>query len=57
MVAIYRPAVPTLHLLNGPYREACSECYFKLSKTEGEEDVMLVYVWFQATKYHRSEDS
>lgn len=55
MVAIYRPAVPTLHLLYGPLREECSKCDFELPETEGEEDVMLVYVWFQATKYHRSE--
>ena len=54
MVAIYRPAVPALHLLNGPLREACSECIVELPETEGEEDVMLVYLWFQATKYHRS---
>ena len=54
MVAIYRPAVPALHLLNGPLREACSECIVELPETEGEEDMMLVYVWFQATKYHRS---
>lgn len=54
MVAIYRPAVPTLHLLYGPLREECSKCDFELPETEGEEDVMLVYVWFRATTYHRS---
>ena len=26
MVAVYRPAVPTMHLYPGPLREACKEC-------------------------------
>ena len=54
LVAIYRPEVPTLHLLEGPLREACGECDFPLPETEGEDDVMHIYTWFQATKYHRS---
>ena len=54
VVAVYRPAVPTLHLFGGPLREACAESAYELPETEGEEDVMLVYAWFQATKYHRS---
>lgn len=54
MVAIYRPAVPTMHLFGGPMREACGESAYELPKAEGEEDVILVYAWFQATSYHRS---
>ena len=54
MVAIYRPAVPTMHLFGGPMREECRESAYELPKAEGEEDVMLVYAWFQATSYHRS---
>lgn len=54
MVAIYRPAVPTMHLFGGPMREACEKSAYELPKAEGEEDVMLVYAWFQATSYHRS---
>ncbi len=54
MVAIYRPAVPTLHLFDGPLREKCGESFYELPESEGEEDVMHVYAWFQATKYHRS---
>lgn len=56
MVAVYRPAVPTMHLYPGPLRKACKECSFVLPKdTAGNEDVMLVYAWFQATAYHRSD--
>lgn len=54
MVAIYRPAVPTMHLFGGPMREACGESAYELPEAEGEEDEMLVYAWFQATSYHRS---
>ena len=55
MVAVYRPAVPTMHLYPGPLRKACRECSFVLpTDMGGEEDVMHVYAWFQATKYHRS---
>jgi len=55
MVAVYRPTVPTVHLFPGPLRKACKECCFDLSAdVSGEEDVMHVYAWFQATTYHRS---
>ena len=55
MVAVYRPAVPTMHLFPGPLRKACKECCFDLSvDAGGEEEVMHVYAWFQATTYHRS---
>lgn len=55
IVAVYRPAVPTVHLFPGPLRKDCRECCFVLPKDisdDGEE--MHVYVWFQATCYHRS---
>ena len=32
----------------------CAWSPVRLVNPNGEEDVMLVYVWFQATKYHRS---
>lgn len=55
MVAVYRPAVPTMHLYSGPLRKACKECYFDLpADTGSEEEVMHIYAWFQATTYHRS---
>ena len=55
MVALYRPAVPTVHLFPGQLRKVCQECSFVLpTDMSGEEDVMHVYAWFQATKYHRS---
>lgn len=55
MVAVYRPAVPTMHLFPGPLRKACKECCFDLSADAGgEEEVMHVYAWFHATTYHRS---
>lgn len=55
MVAVYRPAVPVLHLYPGPLRKACKECCFDLpADAGGEEEVMHVYAWFQATTYHRS---
>ena len=55
MVAVYRPAVPTMHLFPGPLRKACKECCFDLSADAvSEEEVMHVYAWFQATAYHRA---
>lgn len=55
MVAVYRPTIPTMHLFPGPLRKACKECCFDLSADAGgEEEVMHVYAWFQATTYHRS---
>lgn len=55
MVAVYRPAVPTVHVFPGPLRKACREYCFDLpTDVSGEDDVMHVYAWFQATKYHRS---
>lgn len=55
MVAVYRPAVPTIYLYPGPLRKACIACDFELPKDAcGEEEVMHVYAWFQATAYHRS---
>lgn len=55
MVAVYRPAVPTMHLYPGPLRKDCRECCFELPTDAcGEEDVMHVYAWFRATTYHRS---
>jgi hypothetical protein len=55
MVAVYCPAVPTMHLFPGPLRKACKEWCFDLSADAGgEEEVMHVYAWFQATTYHRS---
>lgn len=54
MVVIYRPAVPTMHLFEGPVRNECEESVYELPETEGADDVMLVYAWFQATRYHRS---
>lgn len=55
MVAVYRPAVPTMHLFPGSLRKACKECCFDLSADAGgEEEVMHVYAWFQATTYHRA---
>ena len=55
MVAVYRPAVPTMHLFYGPMRNACEESVFVLpEKADSENDVMHVYAWFTATAYHRS---
>lgn len=55
MVAVYRPAVPTVHLYPGPLRKVCHECSFDFpSDINGKEDVMHVYAWFRATTYHRS---
>jgi len=43
------------HLYPGPLRKDCHECCFDLpTDVSGEEDVMHVYAWFQATTYHRS---
>lgn len=57
MVAVYRPAAPTLHLLYGPMRDACSESVFDLpEEPKDEEDVLHVYAWFTATAYHRSSN-
>ena len=57
MVAVYRPAAPTLHLLYGPMRDACSENVFDLpEEPKDEEDVLHVYAWFTATAYHRSSN-
>ena len=55
MVAVYRPAVPIVHVFPGPLRKDCREFSFVLpTDVSGEEDVMHVYVWFRATAYHRS---
>lgn len=66
IVAVYRPSAATLRLYAGPLREACGESNYELPEgwrtSEGkqtirpddEEDTAHVYVWFQATKYHRS---
>ncbi len=55
MVAVYRLAVPTVHLYPGPLRKNCRECCFDLpTDISGEDDVMHVYAWFRATTYHRS---
>ena len=55
MVAVYRPAMPTVHVFSGPLRKNCRECCFELpTDISGEEDVMHVYAWFRATTYHRS---
>lgn len=55
MVAVYRPAVPTVQVFPGPLRKSCREFSFVLPMdVSGEDDVMHVYAWFQATKYHRS---
>lgn len=55
MVAVYRPAVPAMHLYPGPQRKACGECCFDLPTDAGsDEEVMHIYAWFQATTYHRS---
>ena len=55
MVAVYRPAVPTVHLYLGPLRKNCRECCFNLpTDISGEADVMHIYSWFRATSYHRS---
>lgn len=55
MVAVYRPAVPTVHLYPGPLRKNCQECCFDLPTDAcGEDDAMHVYAWFRATTYHRS---
>ena len=56
MVAVYRPAVPTVHVFPGPLRNECKKRCFDLpTDISGEDDVMHVYTWFQATAYHRSE--
>ena len=55
MVAVYRPAAPTLHLYPGPLRKNCRECCFDLpTDISDEENLMHIYAWFRATTYHRS---
>ncbi len=55
MVAVYRPSIPTVHVFSGPLRKDCHESCFDLPTDAcGEDDVMHVYAWFQATLYHRS---
>ena len=55
MVTVYRPSIPTVHVFSGPLRKDCHECCFDLpTDVSGEEDVMHVYAWFQATAYHRA---
>lgn len=54
-VAVYRPAIPELILYPGPLRGECRECEFQLPEKAGVDDPMLVYAWFQATTYHRSD--
>ncbi len=52
-VAVYWPATQTTMVYAGPLRKECGECYFELPE-ESLEKGLLVYAWFQATKYHRA---
>lgn len=55
MAAVYRHAVPTVHLYPGPLRKNCHECCFDLpTDISDEENLMHIYAWFRATTYHRS---
>lgn len=55
MVAVYRPAMPTVLLYPGPLRKNCRECCFDLpTDISDEENLMHIYAWFRATTYHRS---
>ena len=53
-VAIYRPKVQELHFYAGPLRVKCGKSVYELPELTGKDDIMLVYAWFQATLYHRS---
>ena len=66
MVAVYRPAAEKVRLFEGPLRKDCRESDYDLpaewnasegeraNRTDDKEDTVYVYVWFQATRYHRS---
>lgn len=55
MVAVYRPAMQTTHLYQGPLRNDCMESVLELpTDAGGEDDIMHVYAWFQSTCYHRA---
>ena len=43
MVAVYRPAIPTMHLYEGPLRKECGECDFMLPTDTSGEDTSCMY--------------
>ena len=58
MVALYLPDVPVLKLYTGPIRPQCSLCTFQLPEAWCATHAdMHVYVWFQATCFHRATGS
>ena len=56
-VALYLPAASRLIVKCGPYRKNCKECWLELPEECLKEDVTtLVYVWFEASSYHRGRN-
>ena len=53
MVAVYGVEGGRTELYEGPLREDCEESEYELS--EGLEGEIHVWVWFVATRYHRSD--
>lgn len=54
-VAAYLPEVPSFILYEGPLRSSCSRCTFELPDEWSDlPAAMHVYVWFQATCFHRA---
>lgn len=57
-VAVYLPDVQALKLYDGPLRADCAQCTFELPGEWCTTHATLhVYVWFQATCFHRTTGS
>ena len=58
LVAVFLPDIPAMTLYRGPMRDSCSQCTFELPEDlSAAPAVMHVYVWFQATCFHRTTDT
>lgn len=55
-VAVYLPDAQATKLYAGPMRADCTQCTFELPE-ELTHAAMHVYVWFQATCFHRATGS
>ena len=57
-MAVYLPDVSALKLYGGPLRDSCSQCTFDLPDEWCTlHATMHIYVWFQATCFHRATNS
>ena len=57
-VAVYLPDVPDVKLYTGPLRADCARRTFELPEELcATHAAMHIYVWFQATSFHRSSGS